>query len=153
MLTKFFQRVKVVESGCWLWMGGRDGDGYGEIHVTRRTMKAHRVMWRVFRGDVPTGLELDHLCRVRHCVNPLHLEAVTGAENNRRSNSISARNARKTHCDHGHSRWGKTRNGRRCLDCHREQTIALRARVKQDTLLNRHVTTLAQCEEEVPCPS
>lgn len=89
-------------TGCWLWSGCVNEHGYGLIGVHGRQSRAHRVLFEIFRGAVPDGLVLDHLCRVRCCVNPEHLEPVTNAENLRRGEGISATNARKTHCKHGH---------------------------------------------------
>lgn len=99
--------VTVAESGCWEWTGRRTREGYGSLGVyvdgKQRQKLAHRVSYEVFRGAIPEGLQLDHLCRVRHCVNPEHLEPVTASENVRRSPIAKAGvNARKTHCVNGH---------------------------------------------------
>ncbi len=64
---------------------------------------AHRVAYELSVADIPDGLELDHLCRVRHCVNPSHLEPVTPHENWARGQAISILNAQKTHCPQGHA--------------------------------------------------
>lgn len=72
-------------SGCWLWTGICDIDGYGKINIRHRQRKAHRVAYEEVVGPIPIGLELDHLCRVRCCVNPKHLEPVTHLENMRRA--------------------------------------------------------------------
>lgn len=73
-------------TGCWVFTGYRAKDGYGRIGVPRqrRVALAHRVSYEVFVGDISEGLEIDHLCRNRGCVNPLHLEPVTRQENIRR---------------------------------------------------------------------
>ena len=71
----------VTESGCWIWMAGLHHTGYGIFG----DKLAHIVSYKRHKGSVPKGLELDHLCRVRCCVNPDHLEAVTRRENMRRS--------------------------------------------------------------------
>lgn len=84
-------------SGCWLWTGMLYWRGYGKLTFNARTSYAHRVAYRTLVGEVPDGLELDHLCRTRSCCNPSHLEAVTHLVNMRRG-----RNARLTHCPAGH---------------------------------------------------
>jgi hypothetical protein len=111
-------------SGCWLWTAGLNGEGYGAINVAGQIRPAHRVAYELFRGPIPEGLTLDHLCRVRCCVNPDHLEPVTRKENTLRGIGASAVHARKTHCKHGHAftpdnvyvRRGNTRD---CRTCHR----------------------------------
>lgn len=73
---------------CWLWLGRIDRDGYAELKLGGRAGKrhrAHRVSYEEFVGPVPPDLELDHTCRVRRCVNPGHLDPVSGAENLRRA--------------------------------------------------------------------
>lgn len=72
------------ESGCWLWQRAKYDTGYGVMRVAGRLVHAHRVLYERHIGPIPVGLELDHLCGVRSCVNPEHLEPVTHAENIRR---------------------------------------------------------------------
>lgn len=73
----------VLANGCWQWRGAVAPNGYGKVGIpnTRRVGQAHRVYWERLHGPVPVGLELDHLCRHRDCVNPKHLEPVTRREN------------------------------------------------------------------------
>lgn len=93
----------VHESGCWLWTGRIRKDKYANIKMGMRvTQLAHRVSFETFIGPVPEGLELDHLCRVRHCVNPEHLKPVTHLENMARMVPGVSFNGSKTHCKHGH---------------------------------------------------
>ena len=73
---QFAQKVRITET-CWLWEASCFSEGYGYF----KNRKAHRVSYELFKGSVPDGLQLDHLCRVRHCVNPAHLEAVTNQVN------------------------------------------------------------------------
>lgn len=101
------------------------------MYVNGRRQPAHRVAYELFVGPIPEGLTLDHLCRVRHCVNPLHLEPVTRGENTRRNDSAPSQNARKTHCIRGHALIPENlyprKYGRQCKLCVRELTRAKRA--------------------------
>ena len=113
-------------SGCWIWVGRTASNGYGVLNIGNRRRQAHRVVYEYFRGPIPEGLEIDHLCRVHPCVNPGHLEAVTHAENMRRGMSLPAQNSRKTHCTRGHELFGDNlrvdKNGRRsCRTCTRDR--------------------------------
>ncbi len=78
--------LPVPESGCWLWIGPTDRGGYGRLKWKGHTALAHRVVYRILKGRMPASRRvLDHLCRVRCCVNPDHLEPVTVVENNLRA--------------------------------------------------------------------
>jgi HNH endonuclease len=80
---RFMKKVEVVtESGCWLWLGTVQKNGYGRFgYGEYRSGLAHRWSYQTFVGPIPRDKELDHLCRVRCCVNPDHLRVVTHAEN------------------------------------------------------------------------
>lgn len=89
-------------SGCWIWMRGISSTGYGAFCIDGKTYGAHRISYELYKGAIPIRKQLDHLCRVRSCVNPDHLEIVTRKENLRRGESFSGLNYKKTHCIHGH---------------------------------------------------
>ena len=109
-------------TGCWLWTAATQGNGYGKFTVEGKQVYAHRHAFERWVGPIPTGLTIDHLCRVRNCVNPDHLEPVTHRENLLRGETINAANAAKTHCVRGHEFTpGNTyvyRDGRYCRTCH-----------------------------------
>lgn len=99
-IRRFWARVRVDESGCWIYTGALMPTGYGH---SSRNGYAHREAYEAVNGQIAPGLTIDHLCRVRKCVNPAHLEAVTQRENTLRSPiAVAAINARKTHCKRGH---------------------------------------------------
>lgn len=106
---------------CWLYAGTKDVRGYGTINL-KPHQYVHRIVYESLIGEIPVGLVIDHLCRVRHCVNPDHLEAVTNAENVLRGEGTGAKNRVKTHCKNGHSLEGKNLiiygNKRKCRICH-----------------------------------
>jgi len=121
---------------CWLWPGATS-DGYGQIGIGQgERVYVHRLAYELLVGPIPQGLQLDHLCRVRHCVNPAHLEPVTGWENNRRSSSPTAVNARKTHCRFGHeftpeNTYVFSTGSRRCRTCRLRWEAAGRRRAAE----------------------
>lgn len=137
-LARFLPKFHVDDvTGCWNWTAASGPDGYGRFHLDarripgRRPIVAHRVSYEHFVGPIPDGLQLDHLCRNRGCVNPAHLEPVTQRENLLRGIGFSAVNATKTRCDNGHAftpentyRW---HGSRYCRACRREREKAGRA--------------------------
>lgn len=120
-----FERWVVREpSGCWRWTGRTNNHGYGVFAIRQRHTYAHRWSYEQFVGTIPAGLELDHLCRNPSCVNPAHLEAVSHRVNTLRGDSMSARHARRTHCNAGHEFTSQNtaikRDGSRaCRECKR----------------------------------
>lgn len=144
---RFWSKVRLAESGCWEWAGSKV-NGYGGISFDGRTKKAHRVSYETLVGAVPDGLFLDHLCRNRGCVNPTHLEVVTGRENVLRGNSPAAIHARRTHCKYGHEKTPVNTmvpgGWRRCVECIRanqkkrnRETSAARRQLKEALVLLR----------------
>ena len=109
--------MTVLKTACIIWDGPLDDDGYGRMAFGKL---AHKHTWEQENGPVPAGLELDHRCRIRVCINLEHLEPVTHAENMRRS----AR-AQQTHCYRGHpfneaNTYRHPRGGRKCRACNLE---------------------------------
>jgi hypothetical protein len=121
-LKRFTAKIDFSE-GCWFWKGTIDTGGYGRFMFERRSWKAHRVSIEHYKNmTIPKGLTVDHLCRVRHCVNPEHLEIVTGRENTLRGIGPSAMAARQGFCKRGHQLGGDNvhpgRTDRSCKACH-----------------------------------
>lgn len=137
MLDRFVAKINWPSTlvSCWIWNACTDRNGYGTFYVDRRhrSSYAHRLAFEFARGPIPTGLVLDHLCRVPLCVNPLHLEPVTDAVNIMRGEGISRVNSEKTQCIHGHpfnSANTYLSGGRRhCRSCNRRRVAARRSRL------------------------
>lgn len=83
-LTRLLAKIVVDDKGCWLWCGAVSGNGYGVFWLDGLNALAHRASYLLLVGPIPEGLQIDHLCRVRRCVNPAHLEPVTASVNQRR---------------------------------------------------------------------
>ena len=88
-LDRFMERV-LKRHGCWNWIGSLSGYGYATFRMGGKIRRAHRVSYEHFTGPIPEGYHVDHRCRVKHCVNPAHLEAVPAGVNARR-NQLTAR--------------------------------------------------------------
>lgn len=153
--ARFWPKVsKGQDGGCWEWTASRGKGhlkGYGWFRLGNKMERAHRVSWRITRGDIPDGMVLDHLCRNTGCVNPDHLELVTPRVNNERSLSPTAQNALKERCPLGHE-YGM-RGGRRvCKLCERQALrrsyrkhagriladIRAKRRARTDAILSEH---------------
>ena len=131
---RFWSRVDTT-SDCWLWQRGKTTAGYGTFRAAgQRQVYAHRYAYQQVKGEIPGGLELDHLCRTPACVRPDHLEAVTHRENMLRGNGRASLNASRTHCPKGHPydlfNTEYTRVGRRCKRCHSDEE-SLRGRLQR----------------------
>ena len=135
---KFWPHVSVRDSAlCWPWLGNKN-DGYGYEHFEGRTLKAHRISAILHGLEVPPRMHVDHICRNRACINPAHLRVVTPAQNTlENSVAVTALNAAKTHCVHGHqlTEGNLTANAlkkgwRSCAECTRRRNKASKSRAR-----------------------
>lgn len=130
-VEKFWANVSPEpNSGCWIWAGTTQRNGYGHHRYGGRggpSELAHRFSYRIHKGEIPNGFDLDHLCRVRCCVNPDHLEPVTRKENINRSGLVGKWKRElgakrpwliKTHCRYGHKKEEKY-GAMFCVECAR----------------------------------
>lgn len=121
--------------GCWHWTGCVNAAGYGRFKFQGRVQQAHRVAYELLVDVIPEGLQLDHLCRNRSCVNPEHLEPVTQRVNILRGEGRGAKEARQTHCIRGHSladAYRDKRGKRRCRPCTLTNASAYKRRKRAD---------------------
>lgn len=123
-------------SGCWLWIAALGGKGYGYFWDGTKSRRAHRVAYEMLRGQIPAGMQIDHLCRVRCCVNPQHMEIVDNRTNVLRGIGLTARHAAKTTCCNRHeftagNTYITTEGARSCKACRRDSDSRHRAKERQ----------------------
>lgn len=132
---RILESIEVDTNGCWRWQKYVSENGYGHIGVPGTTPKwVHRVAYEAWIGPIPDGLHIDHLCRVRDCCNPEHLEPVTPRENVLRGTGFAAEHAKRTHCPKGHPYDEENtyvRPGRGGRDCNTCRSMASRAKAKR----------------------
>lgn len=136
LIPRFWAKVdKAGSGGCWLWTADKLPTGYGRFSINTggKTVKllAHRVAYEWATGPIPDGLELDHLCRTRNCVNPAHLEPVSHRTNTRRGVGPTALNAQRDVCLRGHPfDTADALGARRCSVCQKARSSAASARYR-----------------------
>lgn len=133
LLARIAAKIEQTDT-CWLWTGNLNRNGYGRVMhpATQRMVVAHRLVYEALGGPIPEGMQLDHLCRVRRCVRPDHLEPVTQRENLLRGETLTAKAAAATHCPQRHPYAGRNlyvnpKGHRLCRECHRLGEAARRA--------------------------
>lgn len=131
IIERFLNKISVSKTNfhnttpCWDWIACKTNRGYGHFRPNGKLVGSYRFSYEYYNGEIPKGLEIDHLCRNPKCVNPKHLEPVTHAENVRRgmSGKINNWESNRTHCPHGHEYSkeniyiGKNKNGSKSRNC------------------------------------
>ncbi|WP_269858901.1 HNH endonuclease signature motif containing protein [Streptomyces sp. RPT161] len=131
-MRRFWAKVAIDPAGHLLWTANKSRGGYGLFRAGDSTVIAHRFAYEALVGAIPEGMQLDHLCRIRHCVAPNCLEPVTPRENTLRSEGLAALNAVKTHCLNGHpfdenNTYINCHGNRQCRECQRVYDRAYQA--------------------------
>jgi len=132
-LSRTVERIAVADRGhatpCWIPNYTTDKGGYVSLRADGRMQKMHRLTYEALVGPIPEGRQLDHLCRVRSCCNPAHLDPVSPRVNTLRGFGVTSANARKTHCIHGHEYTPENTamrpdGSRKCIECRRRHRMA-----------------------------
>jgi hypothetical protein len=120
LVERFFEKTRYDSSGCLLWIGALQSQGYGSFgNGNGSSMLAHRFAWELAHGAIPDDLTVDHLCVTKRCVDAAHMQLVT------RSLNASLGAQRLTHCARGHDLTApgvaqlRPDRKRRCVACAR----------------------------------
>lgn len=140
LVLKYYEKLHINSntlkspSGCWEWQGSRNHGGYARMTFRGNSnTRVHRIMYEVFKGKIPYTIVINHKCRVRHCINPDHLELKTIGENVLMGETLPAKQLLRTHCPRGHeyneeNTYITKVGGRDCRPCGREQAREYRRR-------------------------
>lgn len=124
-IERIFAKISInPDNNCWIWIGAKTSNGYGNVRVNKIGYRTHRLIYALFVAPVPLGKGKDipvlhHICNNRLCCNPAHLRLISDRENILRGNGATAKKARQTHCKNGHLLPAPIRGHRRCMICHR----------------------------------
>ena len=149
--VRFWKKVR-ADGECWIWAAAVNKQtGYGAFSINKRMVSSHRFAYESMVGEIPAELMLDHLCRNRRCVNPFHLDPVTGKVNAQRGANAdggvgAAMQRAKTHCPQGHALSGlnlyrSPSKKRVCRTCRRASTERTRARRRSEMHVNKLIDT------------
>lgn len=135
-VDKWFTKHIRPAGECWEWTGSKTGNGYGQVGIAGKLTMAHRAVYEYFIADIPDGLDLDHLCRHRACVNPWHMEPVTRSVNLKRGNIGTYK--RPDECPQGHqydavNTYVTAKGSRSCRACARIRAAEKRTAVSSAT--------------------
>lgn len=136
-MSRFLEKVKqpILDHKCWEWTANQDKDGYGMFFLRRRNRRAHRVSYYAYKGEIPKGFVVHHICKNRRCVNPNHLEARSIYDNLMDSNNVGAINKRRVYCKNGHKFDKVYGNQRYCSICENEKQKRLRKKWNREPQL------------------
>lgn len=127
--ASFWSKIEVLPDGCWQWIAATNADGYGIYWYKNASRYSHIVSYSVLVQPIAPGFELDHLCRLRPCAHPLHLEQVTHKENVRRGKLHEVQGG-KMRCPQKHlydAANTYVNSGRRfCRQCRADRDLAVR---------------------------
>lgn len=124
-ISRVFAKITInSNNGCWVWNGSTTSGGYGNVRINKKLYRTHRLMYKLFVGEIPNGKGrnipvLDHLCNNRLCCNPTHLQLISDRDNILKGNGATAKKHRQVYCKNGHILPPPKNGHRRCTICHK----------------------------------